>query len=76
MNTQTWRVDLLFTRSICRAWNFLLLQEGRWTKPRGVLQRNFALRWVRENLVDHVNGVVYFADDDNTYDTDLFEEVS
>ena len=40
---------------------------------RGILQRNAALTWLRANNV--TNGVVYFADDDNTYDVRLFEEV-
>lgn len=50
--------------------------EKVWTKPRGVLQRNKALEWLRDNI-DSINrnGVVYFADDDNTYDIKLFEEV-
>lgn len=50
--------------------------EKEWSKPRGVLQRNKALEWLRENAnnIDH-NGVVYFADDDNTYDLRLFEEI-
>nr|CAH0110639.1 unnamed protein product [Daphnia galeata] len=42
-------------------------------KPRGVANRNVALDWVRSNCK---SGVVYFADDDNTYDIRLFEEVS
>ena len=47
-----------------------------WAKPRGVLQRNKGLAWLRGNpdKLHHV-GVVYFADDDNTYDIRLFEEV-
>ena len=47
-----------------------------WLKPRGTLQRNLALQWIRKN-VDPIStkGVVYFADDDNTYDLQLFEEV-
>jgi galactosylgalactosylxylosylprotein 3-beta-glucuronosyltransferase 3 len=51
--------------------------EKTWTKPRGIFQRNKALAWLRENqnIID-LNGVVYFADDDNTYDIRLFEEVS
>ena len=51
--------------------------EKAWTKPRGIFQRNKALAWLRENqnIID-LNGVVYFADDDNTYDIRLFEEVS
>ena len=51
-------------------------KEKSWSKPRGVLQRNKGLAWLRENQnrID-LNGVVYFADDDNTYDIRLFEEV-
>ena len=50
--------------------------EKSWIKSRGVLQRNKGIAWLR----DHHNelsgqGVVYFADDDNTYDVRLFEEV-
>ena len=40
---------------------------------RGVPQRNAALKWLRENAEN--DGVVYFADDDNTYDVRIFEEV-
>lgn len=42
-------------------------------KPRGVSNRNKGLEWIRQNAK---NGVLYFADDDNTYDLDLFNEVS
>jgi hypothetical protein len=50
--------------------------EKVWTKPRGVLQRNKGLEWLRDNIESiNRNGVVYFADDDNTYDIKLFEEV-
>jgi len=50
--------------------------EKRWSKPRGVLQRNKGLDWLRQNPEDlHHQGVVYFADDDNSYDIRLFEEV-
>lgn len=46
-------------------------------KPRGIEQRNIAMKWIRQNyLLGKVNGVVYFADDDNTYDLRLFDEVS
>ncbi|RMZ95925.1 galactosylgalactosylxylosyl 3-beta-glucuronosyltransferase I-like [Brachionus plicatilis] len=50
--------------------------EKSWSKPRGVLQRNKGIQWLRENSgwLDH-SGVVYFADDDNTYDIRLFEEM-
>lgn len=48
---------------------FRNLERG---KPKGVAQRNRALRWLRANATD---GVLYFADDDNTYDVQLFEEI-
>lgn len=46
--------------------------------PRGTMQRNLALRWLREtfNSNSSQTGIVYFADDDNTYSLELFEEVS
>lgn len=45
--------------------------------PRGTIQRNLALRWLRETYGVNCSqsGVVYFADDDNTYSLELFEEV-
>lgn len=54
----------------------LAANETRWKKPRGVAQRNRGLKWIRDNaeLLDP-KGVVYFADDDNTYDIRLFEEM-
>ena len=50
--------------------------EKTWSKPRGVAQRNKGIAWLRDNPDKlHHAGVVYFADDDNTYDIRLFEEV-
>ncbi|XP_070519412.1 galactosylgalactosylxylosylprotein 3-beta-glucuronosyltransferase I isoform X2 [Cardiocondyla obscurior] len=49
--------------------------DPNWKKPRGVEQRNAALRWLRENLKPTDKGVVYFADDDNTYSLRLFSEI-
>ncbi|KAM8852963.1 galactosylgalactosylxylosylprotein 3-beta-glucuronosyltransferase 1 isoform 1-T1 [Synchiropus picturatus] len=45
--------------------------------PRGTMQRNLALRWLREtfNANSSQTGIVYFADDDNTYSLELFEEM-
>ncbi|XP_023815293.1 galactosylgalactosylxylosylprotein 3-beta-glucuronosyltransferase 1-like isoform X1 [Oryzias latipes] len=45
--------------------------------PRGTLQRNLALQWLRQtfSVNDSHPGVVYFADDDNTYSLQLFEEM-
>lgn len=46
-------------------------------KNRGAEQRNIALDWLSEHYhPGEVTGVVYFGDDDNTYDIQLFEEVS
>ncbi|XP_064091099.1 galactosylgalactosylxylosylprotein 3-beta-glucuronosyltransferase P-like isoform X1 [Macrobrachium nipponense] len=41
-------------------------------KPRGVANRLAGLNWIRANAKD---GVFYFADDDNTYDIRLFEQM-
>ena len=45
--------------------------------PRGVLQRNSGLAWLRSHLdtSQQAHGVLYFADDDNTYDLRIFDEV-
>uniref|UniRef100_A0A672HAJ7 Galactosylgalactosylxylosylprotein 3-beta-glucuronosyltransferase n=1 Tax=Salarias fasciatus TaxID=181472 RepID=A0A672HAJ7_SALFA len=44
---------------------------------RGSRQRNLALKWLRDNFSvnDSNEGVVYFADDDNTYSLELFDEM-
>ena len=47
-------------------------RTSKGAKPRGVANRNRGLEWVMQKSDD---GVVYFADDDNTYDIRLFEEV-
>ncbi|XP_076281418.1 glucuronyltransferase I [Lasioglossum baleicum] len=49
--------------------------DPNWKKPRGVEQRNAALRWLRENRKVTDKGIVFFADDDNTYSTKLFREM-
>ncbi|KAL0268082.1 UNVERIFIED_CONTAM: hypothetical protein PYX00_010153 [Menopon gallinae] len=46
--------------------------QKRKVKPRGVANRNRGLEWVRANAS---SGVLYFADDDNTYDISLFQEI-
>ena len=44
---------------------------------RGVVQRNFGIKWLRlKYSIKNCDGVVYFADDDNRYDRRLFEMVS
>ena len=51
--------------------------DPNWLKPRGVLQRNLGIKWIRDNVDSRTNpGVVYFLDDDNTYDLKVFEEVN
>lgn len=50
-----------------------LFKKRKGPKPRGVSNRNRGLEWLRDNATD---GVFYFADDDNTYDIRLFEEVN
>ncbi|CAB0010245.1 unnamed protein product [Nesidiocoris tenuis] len=44
-------------------------------QPRGVEQRNAALRWLRKNKTMNDKGVVYFADDDNSYSLQVFDEM-
>ncbi len=49
-------------------------------KPRGVASRRAGYDWVLKNhpllfAGDRVEGVVFFADDDNTYDLEIFEEL-
>jgi len=48
-------------------------KKKKGAKPRGVSNRNRGLEWLRANAT---SGVFYFADDDNTYDIQLFEEAS
>ena len=60
-------------------------KEASWRKSRGAEQRNHGLDWLFESSTKgilqqlhkpaKVEGVVYFGDDDNTYDIDVFKEV-
>lgn len=49
--------------------------DPNWTLPRGVEQRNRALLWIQNQLSGVKEGVVYFGDDDNTYDLKIFGEM-
>lgn len=40
---------------------------------KGVVQRNCGLQWIENQGIE--DGAFYFADDDNTYDYRLFQEV-
>ncbi|XP_073837464.1 glucuronyltransferase P isoform X2 [Musca autumnalis] len=46
--------------------------KSKKAKPRGVSNRNRGLSWLMENATE---GVFYFADDDNTYDISIFEQM-
>ena len=53
-------------------------KKGHKTILRGVLQRNAGLQWLRDTYsssLEGQDGVVYFADDDNTYSDELFREM-
>ncbi|XP_042230926.1 galactosylgalactosylxylosylprotein 3-beta-glucuronosyltransferase P-like isoform X1 [Homarus americanus] len=41
-------------------------------KPRGVSNRNAGLKWLKGHAKE---GIIYFADDDNTYDYRIFQEI-
>ena len=41
--------------------------------PRGVSNRRAALSWIKSNNIKE--GVLYFGDDDNTFDLRLFSEI-
>lgn len=43
------------------------------TIPRGVSNRRAALAWIKNNNIK--DGVLYFGDDDNTFDLRLFTEI-
>jgi len=43
---------------------------------KGIHQRNKGIFWLQKNVDLSKDGVVYFADDDNTYDLELFDQVS
>lgn len=43
------------------------------TIPRGVANRRAAINWIRKN--GKKPGVLYFGDDDNTFDLKLFDEI-
>lgn len=51
--------------------------DPNWLQPRGVMQRNAGLEYLRSLSPSAVepDAVMFFADDDNTYDLQLFEEM-
>jgi len=66
-----------YTHLAVRTPKELITKEGdpRWLKARGVEQRNLGLKWIRQNFKNDMKGVVYFGDDDNTYDLKIFEQM-
>ena len=55
----------------------LYRKKGKASWPKGVSNRNEALKWIFQYVQESGDdsGALYFADDDNTYDIRLFEEV-
>ncbi|CAF0844852.1 unnamed protein product [Didymodactylos carnosus] len=49
--------------------------QSYWRKPRGMLQKNIGLDWLRNNTQPTEDALVYFADDDNTYHWRIFREI-
>lgn len=50
--------------------------EPSWAHPKGVWQRNRGLDWIETSFSKlDKDGVIYFGDDDNTYDLGLFNEM-
>ncbi|KAI8040212.1 hypothetical protein M5D96_006151 [Drosophila gunungcola] len=47
-------------------------KQTKRAKPRGVSNRNRGLEYLRHHATE---GVLYFADDDNTYDISIFEQM-
>ena len=45
--------------------------------PKGVENRNQGMKWVYDHVLStgDYSGALYFADDDNTYDLRLFDEI-
>ncbi|CAF0868838.1 unnamed protein product [Rotaria sordida] len=49
--------------------------QSTWRRPRGMIQKNIGLQWIRQNTNSNDDALIYFADDDNTYHWKLFQEI-
>ena len=66
------RLDLPYTHLVSPQPSMYKQSKHR-DNPRGVSSRRAGLHWVLNNVSD---GVIYFGDDDNTYDIRLFQQIS
>ena len=56
---------------------FVMSPFRRRKRVRGSAQRNKGIEWIRNHpLPRKEKGIVFFADDDNTYDPRIFKEVN
>lgn len=77
-NSHTELVSRFLARSGLRYTHLNVFTPRRFKRkgmPRATEQRNAALGWLRGQRTSKDKGVVFFADDDNTYSLELFEEV-
>uniref|UniRef100_A0A8C2BA05 Galactosylgalactosylxylosylprotein 3-beta-glucuronosyltransferase n=1 Tax=Cyprinus carpio TaxID=7962 RepID=A0A8C2BA05_CYPCA len=77
-NSHTELVSRFLARSGLRYTHLNVFTPRRFKRtgmPRATEQRNLALGWLRGHLSFKDKGVVFFADDDNTYSLELFEEM-
>ncbi|XP_023696246.1 galactosylgalactosylxylosylprotein 3-beta-glucuronosyltransferase 2 [Paramormyrops kingsleyae] len=77
-NVRTELVSRFLARSGLSYTHLHVLTPRRYKRtgmPRATEQRNAALGWLRLHRSPQDPGVVFFADDDNTYSLELFEEM-
>ncbi|XP_051506675.1 galactosylgalactosylxylosylprotein 3-beta-glucuronosyltransferase 2-like [Myxocyprinus asiaticus] len=77
-NSHTELVSRFLARSGLRCTHLNVFTPRRFKRtgmPRATEQRNAALGWLRGHRTSKDKGVVFFADDDNTYSLELFEEM-
>uniref|UniRef100_A0A3B3RCV9 Galactosylgalactosylxylosylprotein 3-beta-glucuronosyltransferase n=1 Tax=Paramormyrops kingsleyae TaxID=1676925 RepID=A0A3B3RCV9_9TELE len=78
-NVRTELVSRFLARSGLSYTHLHVLTPRRYKRtgmPRATEQRNAALGWLRLHRSPQDPGVVFFADDDNTYSLELFEEIT